>query len=81
MATPPIKTCMTKDVVWVSPDMTMGDAAHVLVQRKMDCLPVVDKGTLVGVVTARDCGPAFLPPVRVAERGETSQRTRISKRP
>ena len=55
MATTPIKTCMTTDVVWISPDITMVDAARVLVQRTIDCLPVVDHGTLVGVVTAIDC--------------------------
>jgi acetoin utilization protein AcuB len=38
----------------------MVDAARVLVQRTIDCLPVVDHGTLVGVVTAIDCMRAFL---------------------
>jgi acetoin utilization protein AcuB len=71
MATTPIKTCMTTDVVWISPDITMVDAARALMQRKIDCLPVVDNGPLVGVVTAIDCLHAFLHPVRVAERGET----------
>ena len=60
MAMTPIKTCMTTDVVWISPDITMVDAARVLVQRTIDCLPVVDNGTLVGVVTAIDCVRAFL---------------------
>ena len=60
MATTPIKTCMTTDVVWISPDITMVDAARVLVQRTIDCLPVVDHGTLVGVVTAIDCVRALL---------------------
>ena len=60
MATTPIQTCMTTDVVWISPDITMVDAARVLVQRTIDCLPVVDHGTLVGVVTAIDCVRAFL---------------------
>jgi CBS domain-containing protein len=71
MATTPIKTCMTTNVVWISPDMTMVDAAWVLMQCKIDCLPVVDHGALVGVVTAIDCVRAFLEPGRVAERGET----------
>jgi len=71
MATTSIKTCMTTDVVWISPDMTMVDAARVLMQRKIGCLPVVDNDTLVGIVTAIDCLRAFLHPVRVAERGET----------
>jgi CBS-domain-containing membrane protein len=42
---------------------------------------IVDNGTLVGVVVAIDGLRAFLHPVRVAERGETSQRTRIPKEP
>jgi len=71
MATTPIKTCMTTDVVWISPDITMVDAARVLMQRKIDCLPVVDNGILVGVVTAIDCLHAFLHPGRVAECEET----------
>ena len=66
MATTPIRTCMTKDVVWISPDITMVDAAHVLVQRKIGCLPVVDNGTLVGIVTDMDCLRAFLATTRDA---------------
>ena len=62
---------MTTNVVWISPDITMGDAARVLVQRTIDCLPVVDHDALVGIVTAIDCVRAFLDPGRVAERGET----------
>jgi len=66
METTPIKACMTRDVVWVSSDITMADAARVLVQRKIGCLPVVDNGTLVGVVTDMDCLRAFLHTVSVA---------------
>jgi acetoin utilization protein AcuB len=57
---------MTQDVVWASPGFTMVDAAHVLVQRKIGCLPVVDHGTLVGVVTDMDCLQAFLETARSA---------------
>jgi CBS domain-containing protein len=60
METTPLKTCMTTDVVWISPESTMRDAARVLVQRTIGCLPVVDHGTLVGVVTDIDCLRAFL---------------------
>jgi len=60
MATTPIKTCMTKDVVWIGPDLTMVDASRVLLQHKISCLQVVDNGTLVGVVTDIDCVRAFL---------------------
>ena len=33
---------------------------HLLVERRIGCLPVVDHGTLVGVVTDIDCLWAFL---------------------
>ena len=60
METTPIETCMTRDVVWACPGFTMLDAAHVLVERKIGCLPVVEHGTLVGIVTEMDCVRAFL---------------------
>ena len=60
MEATPVKTCMTKDVVWIGPDMEMVLAARLLVQRQVGCLPVVDNGTLVGVVTDMDCLRAFL---------------------
>src|SRR5215467_4476997 len=41
METIPIKTCMTQDVVWIGPDMTLVDAARMLLQHKIGCLPVV----------------------------------------
>ncbi len=60
MEATPVKTCMTKDVVWIGPDMEMVLAARLLVQRQIGCLPVMDNGTLVGVVTDMDCLRAFL---------------------
>ncbi len=66
METTPIKTCMTKDVVWASPGFTMVDASHVLLECKIGCLPVVDNGTLVGIVTDMDCLRAFLETARGA---------------
>ena len=66
METTPIKTCMTQDVVWVCPGSTMIDAARLLVHRKIGCLPVVDHGALVGVVTEIDCLRALLHTARVA---------------
>jgi acetoin utilization protein AcuB len=66
METTPIKTCMTKDVVWLCPGITMVNAARVLLQRTIGCLPVVDNSTLVGVVTDMDCVRAFLHTARGA---------------
>lgn len=60
METTPIKTCMTRDVFWIRPDLTMRQAARLLVQHSIGCLPVVDHGMLVGVVTDSDCVRALL---------------------
>jgi len=60
MTTIPIKQCMTKDVVWIEPDVDLIQATRLLLQRKCGCLPVVDNGTLVGIITEMDCLRAFL---------------------
>ena len=60
MATTSIKQCMTKDVVWIEPDVDLIQATRLLLQRKCGCLPVVDNGTLVGIITEMDCLRAFL---------------------
>ena len=58
--TTPVKSCMTQDVVSIHPDTDMVQAARVLLDKKFGCLPVVDQGALVGVVTEVDCLRAFL---------------------
>ena len=60
MDTTPVKTCMTREVVWITPDMPMVQAAWILLDRKFVCLPVVEARTLIGVVTELDCLRAFL---------------------
>ncbi len=60
MATTSIKQCMTTDIVWIEPDMDMLRATRLLLQRQCGCLPVVDHGTLVGIMTEMDCLRAFL---------------------
>ena len=52
METTSVKTCMTQEVVSIGPEAEMVQAAHLLVQRRIGCLPVVDHATLEGVVTA-----------------------------
>jgi acetoin utilization protein AcuB len=55
-----VKTCMTKEVVTISPQMDLVKAARLLLEHKFGCLPVVEHGTLVGVVTEIDFLRAFL---------------------
>lgn len=43
-----------RGVVSTSPDATLPEAANALVAREIGCLPVVEAGRLVGIVTAKD---------------------------
>jgi CBS domain-containing protein len=46
---------MTNDVITVTGDVLIGDAARTMVDRKLGCLPVVDDaGEPVGIVTESD---------------------------
>jgi CBS domain-containing membrane protein len=49
-----VKEVMTSDVITTSPDTLLVEAARVLVERKMGCLPVVEDGRLVGILTEGD---------------------------
>jgi len=45
---------MKKDILTVSPDMTVEDAATTMIERKTYYCPVVEGKKLVGVITKRD---------------------------
>ena len=45
---------MKADPVTVAPDTPTLDAIGLMRARKVGCLPVVENGTLVGIVTAQD---------------------------
>jgi CBS domain-containing membrane protein len=49
-----VKDIMATDVITTSPDTPLVDAARVLMERKIGCLPVVDKGRLFGIITEGD---------------------------
>ena len=50
----PIKDVMKKRLVTVTPDTPIKEAAHLMAEKKIGCVPVVDDGTLVGLVTTTD---------------------------
>ena len=56
-----------------------GNAARELVQRTIGCLPVVDHGILVGIVTDMDCLRAFLHTTDRTESREGQPWTSIPK--
>jgi CBS domain-containing protein len=81
MSTPPIV---------VAPDATVTEAARVMAERKIGCLPVVERGELLGIITETDVLRCFagLPPNRTgarelerARRAPTGPRRRSSATP
>jgi CBS domain-containing membrane protein len=50
----PVEVLMEKDVLTVDPDTTAAEAARLLISYRFGCLPVVDHGKLVGIVTESD---------------------------
>ena len=50
----PIKEAMTDEVISVSPGTAISDAARLMLDHKVGCLPVVEDGRLVGIVTETD---------------------------
>src|ERR1700740_1531761 len=44
-----VKEVMTSDVITTTPDTPLAEAAHVLTERKIGCLPVIEGERLVGI--------------------------------
>jgi len=49
-----VKDVMTKNLITVNPNTTLEEAADIMVNHKIKKLPVIDRGRLVGIVTATD---------------------------
>lgn len=49
-----VRDAMQADVETVSPQTAAHEAAYLLLRRKIGCVPVVDDGALVGIVTESD---------------------------
>ncbi|MDO8434246.1 MAG: CBS domain-containing protein [Candidatus Binatus sp.] len=49
-----VKEVMSSDVITTSPDTSLVEAARILTERKIGCLPVVEHGRLVGILTEGD---------------------------
>ena len=49
-----VKEVMNADVITTTPDARLTEAARVMADEKIGCLPVVDGATLVGILTEGD---------------------------
>jgi CBS domain-containing protein len=54
LETTPISRAMTRDPVTLRPDQPVFEAATVLYTRRLGCLPVIENGEMVGIVTTTD---------------------------
>ncbi len=49
-----LEKAMTREVITINPETRVVDAAAILHQKKIGCLPVVEDGRLVGIITTTD---------------------------
>jgi acetoin utilization protein AcuB len=68
-----VNVAMSVPVISVGPNTTVQDATRLMLRHKIGGLPVVDRGKLVGIVTAVDMLRAFLEVVESFERTRASQ--------
>ena len=60
MNTTPVKTCMTEQVIYITPETDVIEGAALLLKHAIGGLPIVKDGELVGIVTEIDLLQAFL---------------------
>jgi len=71
---------MTRDVVHVEPDCTVYDAAQMLHEMRISCLPVADEAKKVrGILTASDLIRALLAAYRPADREGADAKRRAAE--
>jgi len=49
-----VKEAMSAEIQTTAPDTPVADAARLMIERKIGCLPVIENGKLVGIVTETD---------------------------
>lgn len=60
LETTPLARIMTRNVITVSPDDLAAEAVETLLADRIDGLPVLEEGRLVGIFTVRDALRAYL---------------------
>ncbi|MFQ5917073.1 MAG: CBS and ACT domain-containing protein, partial [Candidatus Binatia bacterium] len=64
-----VNAVMTTEVVTVTPEITLEEAAKVLLKHKIGGLPVLEQGKLAGIITTSDIVQAFLDVMGASEEG------------
>ena len=55
LATIPVQAVMTPHVFTVAPSSSLGAAVRIMIDERIGCLPVVEDGKLVGLLSESDC--------------------------
>ena len=78
-----VRSAMTRGVVTIAPSATLRKAASVMLGRSIGCLPVVEDGRLVGIVTTSDLLSALakgeVHPTSSPERATTLRKRGVRK--
>jgi acetoin utilization protein AcuB len=64
-----VSELMTKDVITVSPDTPVEEAARIMADHKIGGLPVIEDGKLVGIITETDVFTVLLEMLGAREKG------------
>jgi CBS domain-containing protein len=54
MKTVAVKEVMVDEVITISPEASIEEAGKVMLEKKIGCLPVIEEGNLIGLVTETD---------------------------
>jgi acetoin utilization protein AcuB len=60
---------MTRNVITIAPDVSVEEAAILLHDNKIGCLPVVEDGNLVGIITENDVMEILIDVMGMKEKG------------
>lgn len=55
-----VESIMTKDYLSIAPDAPLKEAGRIMMERKIGCLPVIEKDKLVGIITETDILKKFI---------------------
>jgi acetoin utilization protein AcuB len=64
-----VSEIMTRNVITIHPDTSVEEAATLLHDNKIGCLPVVEDGNLVGIITENDVMEIFIQVMGIKEKG------------
>jgi acetoin utilization protein AcuB len=64
-----VKDVMVREVITTTEDMPIEEAAHLMLEHKIGCLPVLREGTLVGIITESDIFRTFMELFSARQRG------------